>query len=174
MNRWIPTAAAIVLAAVFALPAIRHWREQPVPPPPPPQPLRAAWTAPNGLDIGGGGDYAFGLALEPGGRQLAFPAIKAGVASLWLQDLRTGDAQMVPGTARGTLPFWSADGPTIGFFDTAHLRVLDLGTGQIVNSVEATWPRGGTWNGAGDLVFATANTGLTKRGADGSSGPFTS
>ena len=174
MNRRIPTAAAIVLAAALAVPAIRHWREQPPPPPPAPQPLRSAWVTPDGLDIGAGGEYAFGLALAPNGRQLAFPAVKAGVASLWLQDLRTGDARLVPGTNHGTLPFWSADGSKIGFFDTTRLRVLDLGNGQIVDIAEAASPRGGTWNAAGDVVFATANTGLTKRSAAGSVTPFTS
>jgi Tol biopolymer transport system component len=174
MNRRIPTAAAIVLAAVFALPAIRHWREQPPSPPPAPQPLRSAWAAPDGLDIGSGGDYPFGLALAPDGRRLAFPAVKAGVASLWLQDLRTGDARVVPGTDQATLPFWSADGTKVGFFANRRLHTLDLGSGQIVDIAETASPRGGTWNGAGDLVFATINTGLTKRSRDGSVTPITS
>ena len=174
MNRWIPTAAAIFLAVVFALSAIRHWREQPPPAPPAPQPLRSVWAAPDGLDTGAGGDYGFGLSLAPDGRQLAFPAVKAGVASLWLQDLRTGDARLVPGTDQATLPFWSADGLKIGFFDTARLRVLDRRSGQIVDVAEAASPRGGTWNRAGDLVFATANNGLTKRSADGSIAALTS
>ena len=78
MNRWIPTAAAILVALVFAVPAIRHWREQPLPPPPAPQPLRAAWTAPDGLDIGAGGDYVFGLSLAPDGRRLPFPLLRPG------------------------------------------------------------------------------------------------
>ncbi len=174
MNRWIPTAAAILVAAVFALPAIRHWREQPLPPPEAPQPLRAAWAAPDGLDIGAGEDYVFGLSLAPDGRRLAFPAVKAGVTSLWLQDLRTGDAQLVPGTDRGTLPFWSADGSSIGFFADGHLRVLDLGSGQITDIAEAASPRGGAWSASGELVFSPSPAaGLMRRAAGGSITPFT-
>ena len=56
MNRWIPTVGGHrSSAAVFAVPAIRHWRERPPAPAPPPQPLRSAWTAPDGLDPGAGG-----------------------------------------------------------------------------------------------------------------------
>jgi eukaryotic-like serine/threonine-protein kinase len=174
MNRWIPTAAAILVAAVFAVPAMRHWREQPPPPPPPPQPLRAAWTGPDGLDIGAGGDYLFGLSLAPDGRQLAFPAVKAGVASLWLHDLRTGESQLVPGTDGGTLPFWSPDGSRIGFFAAGHLRVLDVGSGQIADIADAASPRGGAWSVSGDLVFsASSAAGLMKRNAGGSITTFT-
>ncbi|MEO7135656.1 MAG: hypothetical protein ABI024_15715 [Vicinamibacterales bacterium] len=174
MNRWIPTAAAILVAAVFAVPAMRHWREQPPPPPSAPQPLRAAWAAPEGLDIGAGGDYLFGLSLAPDGRHVAFPAVKAGVASLWLHDLRTGESQLVPGTDGGTLPFWSADGGKVGFFAAGHLRVLDVGSGQIVDIAEAASPRGGSWSATGDLVFsASSATGLMKRTASGTITTFT-
>lgn len=174
MNRWIPTTAAIALAAIFAVPAIRHWREQPPAPPPAPQPLRASWTAPEGIDIGAGGDYLFGLALAPDGRRLAYPATKDGVVSLWSHDLRTGDSRLVPGTNGGTLPFWSADGSKIGFFANGHLRALDLSSGTASDLAEAASPRGGSWNAAGDLVFApSANLGLMKRDAAGATGAFT-
>lgn len=174
MNRWIPTAAASVLAALLAVPAVRHWREQPPPPPPAPDPLRAAWTAPVGLDIGAGGDYLFGLSLAPDGRRLAYPAVKAGLASLWLHDLRTGDAQPVPGTDRAAAPFWDADGSRIGFFADGKLRAFDLSAGTTMELAEAAALRGGTWNAAGDVVFApAANAGLMKRDANGTIGAFT-
>jgi Tol biopolymer transport system component len=173
MNRWIPAAAAIVLAAVFAVPAIRHWREQPPSPPPPPVPLRAAWIAPEGLEVGASGDYSFGLALAPDGRRLTYPAVTAGVASLWLQDLRNGESRALSGTDGAAMPFWSADGTRIGFFTNGAVRVFDLESGQAADVAGATSGRGGTWNGAGDLVFATAGAGLTKRDRQGSVAPFT-
>ena len=174
MNRWIPTAAAIFVAATFAVPAIRHWREQPPPPPPAPQPLRAEWNAPDGLEIGAGGDYLFGLSLAPDGRHLAFPAAKAGVASLWLHDLRTGESRLAPGTDGAAMPFWSTDSARVGFFTNDQLRVFDLAAGQAADLTGASSGRGGTWNSAGDLVFATAGTGLTKRDANGSVAALTS
>ncbi|HET6599048.1 MAG TPA: hypothetical protein VFG60_03720, partial [Burkholderiaceae bacterium] len=78
MKERIPTIAALLLAAIFAVPAIRHWRERPPVPAPPPQPLRSAWSPADGLDAGSGGDYSFGLALARDGRHLAYPAAKGG------------------------------------------------------------------------------------------------
>jgi Tol biopolymer transport system component len=174
MNRWIPTSAAVVLAAVLAVPAIRHWREQPPPPPPAPQPLRAAWASPGGIEVGAGGDYSFGLSLAPDGRHLAYPGAKDGVASLWLQDLRTGEARPVPDTDGAAAPFWAADGTRIGFFANGKVRSFDVAAGQAVDLGDAPAPRGGSWNAAGDLVFApSVNSGLMKRDANGSIAPLT-
>lgn len=174
MKRWIPTTAAVVLAAFLAVPAIRHWRELPPPPPTAPQPLRAAWAAPGGIEIGAGGDYLFGLSLAPDGRRLVYPAAKAGVASLWLHDLRTGDARSVPGTDRAAAPFWAADGSRIGFFANGKVRAFDLAAGHAADLADAVTPRGGSWNAAGDLVFApSSNGGLMKRDASGSTAPLT-
>jgi Tol biopolymer transport system component len=174
MNRWIPTAAALVVAAIFAVPAIRHWREQPPPPPPAPQPLRASWVAPDGADVGAGGDYLFGLALAPDGRRVAFPAAKDGVVSLWLQDLRSGQSSLVPGTNGATTPFWAGNGTQIAFFANGQLRALDLNSGQASDLAEAATPRGGSWNAAGDIVFAPSSTGgLMKRETNGSTTTFT-
>jgi len=174
MNRWIPAAAAIMIAAVFAVPAVRHWREQPPPPLPPPQPLRAAWVAPDGLVVGAGGDYLFGLSIGPDGRQLAYPAARAGVVSLWLHDLRSGESRALPGTEGAAMPFWTSDGSKIGFFANNRLRVCDLAGGQPADLAEAPSARGGSWNAAGDVVFAPSSHGtLMRRAANGSIAAFT-
>ena len=157
---------------VFAVPAIRHWRERPPAAPPPPQPLRGAWLPPDGLEAGSGGDYSFGLALARDGRQLVFPAMKGGVASLWLHDLRNGETRALPGTEGAALPFWSSDASKIGYFVSGRVRVIDLSSSQSSDLAEAGSGRGGAWNDRGDLVFAAAS-GLMKRSADGSIAPFT-
>lgn len=158
----------MVAAIVFAVPAIRHWRERPPAPPSPPQPLRSAWIAPEGLEIGGGGDYLFGLSLAPDGRRLVYPAAKAGVVALWLHDLRNGEARAVPGSDGAAIPFWSHDGSRVGFFANHHLRVLDLDSGQSTDVADAPSGRGASWNAAGDLVFApSANGALMRRSAAG-------
>jgi Tol biopolymer transport system component len=172
--RSIPTIAALAVAAIFAVPAIRHWRERPPAPPPPPQPLRSAWIAPDSVTLGGGGDYMFGLAIAPDGRRLVYPAARAGMVSLWLHDLRSGETHVLAGTDGGVAPFWSSDGSKIGFFANAHVRALDLANGQASDLAEAASPRGGSWNQSGDLIFApSANGGLMRRSATGSIVPFT-
>src|SRR5690349_6897560 len=106
MRRWIPTLVASAVAVVLAGPALRHWRETPPPPPRPPEPLQSSWSPPDRSTVGGGGDYLFGLALAPDGRQLVFPAATSGAIGLWLQDLRNGETQALPGTEGAVAPFW--------------------------------------------------------------------
>ena len=173
MSRWIPAVLAAAVAALLAVPAVRHWREQPPPPPPRPEPVTAALTPPDGIDIGAGSDYPFGLALAPDGRRLAYPAVKAGVATLWLHDLRTGDARALAGTDGAVAPFWAADGSRVGYFAGGRLKTIDLPGESIADLAEARAPRGGALNSAGDLVFAPSAAGLMRRKADGTVAAFT-
>ena len=169
-----PAAVAALVAVLLAVPAIRHWRERPPEPPPPPQPLRAAWVPPDGVELGAGSDYVFGLALAADGRRLVYPAAKAGVVALWLHDLRSGEARVLPGTEQAAAPFWSADATRVGFFAGGQLRMLDLSSGAVSSLADAPSPRGGAWNAAGDIVFAGASqSGLTRRNVDGSIVPLT-
>ena len=173
MTRWIPTGAALLLAAMLAVPAIRQWRERPPAPPPPPQPLRSAWLPLEAMDLGAG-DYPFGLALARDGRQLVYPAARNGVVSLWLHDLRNGETRALPGTEGASLPFWPPDGAKIGYFATGKLRVFDLSSGQSTDIAEAAGARGAAWNSSGDLIFAPgANGGLMRRDSKGAIAPFT-
>lgn len=174
MSRWIPTVLAAAVAALLAIPAVRHWREQPPPPPPRPEPLTAAFAPPDGIDVGAGSDYPFGLALAPDGRRLAYPAAKAGVAALWLHDLRTGESRPLPGTDRAVAPFWAADGTRIGFFAAGRVKSIDLPGETILDLGDAPSPRGGAFNSAGDLIFAPSTGGLTRRKADGTTAAWTS
>ena len=166
------TALLAVALAIAAVPAYRHWTEVA---PPPPLPVRAEWSAPDGLSIGGGSDYLFGLALAPDGRRVAFPAARDGRVQLYLQDLRTGVTTALPGTEGGVLPFWSPDGGRLGFAAGGRLRALATDTLAITELLTAEAPRGATWNAAGDLVAATsADGGLTLRPAAGDARALTS
>lgn len=169
MTRHLLTAVLLVLATVFAVPAIRHWRERPPEPPPPPPPVRSSWTPPDGVEAGAGSDYTFGLALAPDGRRLVYPAAKAGLVTLWLHDFRTGDSRSLAGTDHAVTPFWAPDGSRVGFFADGRMRVIDLASGAVSSLADAPSPRGGTWNRTGDIVFAPSARGpLMKRAVDGS------
>jgi Tol biopolymer transport system component len=160
---------AVALAALFAVPAIRHWRERPPEPPPPPEPVRTAWVPPDDVEVGAGSDYVFGLALAPDGRRLVYPAAKAGLVTLWLHDLRTGETRALPGTEQAAAPFWAPDGSRVGFFADGRLRAIDLGASVVSTLADAPSPRGGSWNRAGEIIFAPSAGGpLMKRAADGS------
>ena len=163
-----------MLAGVLAVPALRHWRERPPAPVPPAQPVRSTWIAPDGLDAGAGADYSFGLSLAPDGRQLVYPAAKAGVVSLWLHDLSSGATRELPGTGSGAMPFWSPDMTKIAFFANGKLRAIDLAAGTIADLGDAPAGRGGSWNRDGTIIFApSANGGLMRRDTAGSITPVT-
>lgn len=140
------------------------------PQPPPvaqPEPLRGAWIPPDAVEVGSGADYPFGLALAPDGRRLVFPAAHAGRVSLWLQDLTTGEAHALAATDGAAAPFWSPDGARVGFLSQGRLHAIDLASGALADLAEAPSGHGGSWNQAGDLVFAGTTGGLQRRAADG-------
>jgi hypothetical protein len=173
-NRTIVTVAALVAAAIFAVPAIRHWRERPPAPVSPAQPLRSTWFAPGDVVAGAGAEYSFGLSLAADGRQLVYPAAKAGVVSLWLHDLSSGATRALPGTDAAAMPFWSADMTKIGFFAGGKIHAIDLATGTTSDLADAAAGRGAAWNRAGDLIFAPSPDGsLMRRDAAGVITPLT-
>ena len=136
--------------------------------------MRAAWTPPDAVEVGAGSDYAFGLALAPNGRRLVYPAAQGGVISLWLQDLSTGETRALPATDGAAAPFWSPDEARVGFLSGGRVRAIHLASGAVTDLAEVTSGRGGTWNSAGDLVFAPDGTsGLMRRSADGTIAPLT-
>ncbi len=124
--------------------------------------------------MGAGADYPFGLALAPNGRRLVYPAAKDGLVSLWLQDLSTGETRALPSTDGAAAPFWSPDETRVGFFAGGRLRAIQLASGSITDLAEVTSGRGGSWNTAGDLVYAPDGTsGLLRRSAGGAITPLT-
>lgn len=177
MIRRFDVAAALLLTAVIAFATVQcrpidstAGRDRDAPRPP----LRAAWLPDESLHVGAGTDYPFGLALSPDGRQLVYPAARAGGVSLWLQSLGTNETRALPATDRASAPFWSPDGTRVGFSAAGRIRAIDLASGSITDLAEAPAARGAAWNEAGDLVFAaTGDGGLSRRTADGTLSSFT-
>lgn len=171
MIRWFRIAATLLMAAAIAFATAQcrpvdsaAGRDRDTPP----RPLRAAWLPDQSLHVGAGTDYPFGLALSPDGRQLVFPASRAGGVGLWLQSLMTNETRALPSTDGAAAPFWSPDGARIGFFAAGKIRAIDLANGSVTDLAEASAGRGAAWNAAGDLIFAaTGEGGLARRGPDG-------
>ena len=144
---WITAlAVAGVVIVALAVPTVRYLRE--APPPAPPE-TRIDIVTP-------ATDRPTHFALSPDGRQIVFVASGDGASRLWLRSLATTTAQPLAGTEGATLPFWSPDGRSIGFFAGTALKRLDVGAGGggapqalalVVNG------SGGTWNADGVIVF---------------------
>jgi len=155
---WLVAAVSAVLLAVTAVPALRHWREQP---PTPSQPIRATWAAPADLTVGSGSEYPFGLAVAPDGRHIAFPAARDGHVQLWLQDLSTGAVTALRGTERAALPFWSADGSRVCFFADGAIKSFAIHDALVREIASVTTARGASLGPGGDLVFTNDEGGLS-------------
>jgi hypothetical protein len=182
INRLTLIIAGAALAAAASL-AVLAWRHAHESPPLPPAALRLAFV-PSPTDasqrsddfsIGAGPDHPFGFALAPDARRIVFPASERGTAQLWVRDLTTGGTAALPGTENAAMPFWSRDGRQLGFFASGRLKALVVDSGQLTDLAEAAAPRGGAFDGAGNIIFAPRNEGglMRRRADDGVVEPFT-
>jgi Tol biopolymer transport system component len=135
---------ALVVIAALAAGAAGAWALRPV------SAMPEAWleiTTPPTRDTS--------LAISPDGRKVAYVVTAAGQPQLWLRSLDSITPRLLPGTERATLPFWSPDSRSIGFFADTSLKRTEIDGG----SVRMLWnriavPIGGTWNKDGIILFA--------------------
>jgi tRNA A-37 threonylcarbamoyl transferase component Bud32 len=111
------------------------------------------------------GDYAASPpAVSPDGRFVAFGAIeKSGEINLRLRPLDGFTARPLSGTEGAKYAFWSPDSRHIGFFRGGKLRRIEVASGRIqsIGGEGSSFPRGGSWNEEGQIVFApNSNTGI--------------
>ena len=80
------------------------------------------------------------------------------------------EAQEIPETENATLPFWSPDSRSIGFFTETELKKWTIGGGPPEMLAEVELPKGGAWNQYGDILFAPKGPGgiyrISARGGD--------
>jgi eukaryotic-like serine/threonine-protein kinase len=121
-------------------------------------------AAPSGTTIVSGG------VVSPTGRHVVLVAQddRTGQTALWIRDVDTAEARIIPGTTGASKPFFSPDGQRIAFFANGRLVAANL-TGddkQIIAPVRGA-PAGGTWGSGGVIVFAEWTTGLSAVAATG-------
>jgi Tol biopolymer transport system component/tRNA A-37 threonylcarbamoyl transferase component Bud32 len=115
------------------------------------------------------------FAVSPDGRRVVFKAVVDGKASLWVRDLDSLSARMLPGTENGQVPFWSPDNRNVGFFAPGKLMRVDVTGGPAITICTAEAGRGGTWNQNDVIVFAPRASGVLFRvaAAGGTPAPVT-
>jgi len=144
---WIVAGTAVLLAAVLAVPAIRHLRGSLLPS-----------SSETRLQINTPSTTApFEFALSPDGRNMVFVVSGSGPRRLWLRLLDKTDAQPLPGTDGAYYPFWSADSRSIGFFALGKLYRTDIAGGTPQELAKVAQGRGGSWNADGTILFAGAS-----------------
>jgi Tol biopolymer transport system component len=95
------------------------------------------------------------LSISPNGRLLVYQARSEGKQQLWVRQMDSLTAQPLPGTDNTSAPaFWSPDGRYIGFFANGKLKKMEISGGPAQTLAEAPFPRGGSWNREGVIVFS--------------------
>ncbi len=108
------------------------------------------------------------LALSPDGARLVFVVERNGHRELWIRSFDSAAAAPLPGTRDASEPFWSPDGQSIGFFADTRLKRINADGSLLMELCDAPLEaRGGSWNGAGVILFAGAHGGLSRVNAAG-------
>jgi len=144
---WSWIAAAAVLAVVAAAGWITLLQKEA-----PPQPvIQFGVAAQEKTSLDGT------IAVSPAGRHLAFPALRGnGQLTLWVRTLETGQMREIAGTDNASLPFWSHDSRSIGFFASGKLKTVSLAGGAPQTICDVSDPRGGAWNRDGVILLASS------------------
>src|SRR5262249_14125420 len=112
----VVAAAAILVAAMFAIPAVRHLRETSAPTPPE---MRFEIPTPPTADPAS-------IAISPDGQKIVFVATSEGQSKLWVRPLDSVSGRPLAGTNEATFPFWSPDSQYVGFFAEGRLKRVDV------------------------------------------------
>jgi Tol biopolymer transport system component len=103
-------------------------------------------------------------AVSPDGQRIAFAAHTLdGRTQLWIRPLDSVSAQPLAGTDDASLPFWSPDGKSIGFFAKGKLNRIDANGGPVLALADASVASGASWSSAGVIVFAPTSTGVLRK-----------
>ena len=139
-------AALAVLGLVAIASAVVFWPS--TPPLPAPAEMRLEVTTPATTD-------PVSLALSPDGKKIVFVASAGGPPRLWLRLLSDAtSARPLSGTEHASLPFWSLDSKSVGFFADGPVKRIDIETGVVQMLAVVSVPSGGTWNQDGVIILA--------------------
>lgn len=96
--------------------------------------------------------------VSPDGTKLAFTAIsKDGVIKLWVRPVGSREATAIPGTEDASMPFWSEDSGSLGFFADTKVKTVNLSTGSLEVLCDAaitSSANSGSWSRNGTILFS--------------------
>jgi serine/threonine-protein kinase len=104
------------------------------------------------------------LAVSPDGKRIAYVDQGTGTERmLYVRELNTYEARVIPGTEGAIDPFFSPDGKSLGYADHTRqvLKVVSIRGGTPGKLAEAPYFGGGEWLDGGTIVFSPGSgTGL--------------
>jgi eukaryotic-like serine/threonine-protein kinase len=90
------------------------------------------------------------VAVSPDGRHFVYNAS----GGLYLRSMDALDARLIPGTeVSATNPFFSPDGPSVGYFENGQLKRISLSGGAPVVICAASNPFGVSWESDNTIFF---------------------
>ena len=92
--------------------------------------------------------------ISPDGQKVAFSATTNGKNMLYVRELDSAEAKLLPGSENPLEPFWSPDSRSIAYGSNGKLKRSDVaGGGNAQVLCEAARVVGGTWSKDGTIVF---------------------
>jgi serine/threonine protein kinase len=100
------------------------------------------------------------MAIAPNGHAVALVGYNeiARKSVIWLYEVGSEEARVLPDTEGAIFPFWSPDGKSLGFFAGGKLKRMDIAGGPVQTLCDAPSGRGGTWNKDGVILFTPSGS----------------
>lgn len=73
---------------------------------------------------------------------------------LWVRELGSLNARVLPGTENPNVPFWAPDSRRVAFFATGKLMKVDVTGGSALTITSVTGSAGGSWNQDDTILFS--------------------
>ena len=96
------------------------------------------------------------MAMSPDGRTIAYSAQDGSVSSVFVRPLDADVPKKLAGTDGADDLFWSPDSKWIAFFAGGQLKKVDAVGGVVQSICDTPDLFGGSWNAAGDIIFASS------------------
>jgi serine/threonine protein kinase len=105
------------------------------------------------------------FAISSDGRKVVYEAVSNSDSKdqLWLRKLESENAQPLAGTEGASLPFWSPDSRSVGFFADGKLKRIDIAGGAPQILADVPNSPSGAWNSDGTILFALSSTAPLQR-----------
>jgi Tol biopolymer transport system component len=96
------------------------------------------------------------MAISPDGRTIAYSAQDGSVPAVFVRPLDVDVPKKLAGTEGAGALFWSPDSKWIAFFAGGQLKKVDAVGGVVQSICDTPDLSGGSWNAAGDIIFASS------------------
>ena len=91
--------------------------------------------------------------ISPDGQKIAFTAFKDGKSLLYVREMGSDEAKLLPGSDNALEPFWSPDSKSIAYGSNGKLKRSDLSGGNAQVLCDAARMVGGSWSKDGTIIF---------------------